>query len=168
MTGGKNWYGLPVEDVSAHISDYAQCLVSGFLVWTLTDPSIRPLLKTGVKRASDLVERSPFSHVSYKELEDVSRGGVAERFLDAAAAAHSLRRMFTTRSGKVGIGSNDVRMGDPVFVAYGADVPFIIRKGDGGYLLIGECYVRDFMGGEAVTELDKHGKGLAEVSSTFV
>ncbi|RYP46356.1 hypothetical protein DL768_007419 [Monosporascus sp. mg162] len=168
MTGGKNWYGLPVEDVSAHLSDYAKCLIRGFLLWTLIGSAIRPLPKTDVKRASGLVERGPFSDVSYKELEDISRAGVAERFLDAAAAAHSFRGMFTTRSGKVGIGSNDVRMGDSVFVAYGADVPFIIRKGDDGYLFIGECYVRDFMGGEAVRQLDRREKGLTEVSITFV
>ncbi|RYP14534.1 hypothetical protein DL765_006310 [Monosporascus sp. GIB2] len=165
MTGGKNWYGLPVEDVSAHVSDYAQCLVSGSLLWTLA--AIKPFPKADIKQASGLVERNPYRHVSYKELEDISRGGVAERFLDAAAAAHSLRGMFTTRSRMVGIGSIDVRMGDSVFVAYGADAPFIIRKGEEGYLLIGECYVRDFMSGEAVRQLDRQEEGVAEVSITF-
>ncbi|RYP80464.1 hypothetical protein DL769_002449 [Monosporascus sp. CRB-8-3] len=168
VTGGKNWYGLPVEDVSAHLSDYAKCLVRGFLLWTLASCTVRPLLKMDVERASGLVERSPYGKVNYKELEDISRGGAPERFLEAAAAARSFRRTFTTRSGKVDIGSNDVRMDDSIFVAYGADVPFIIRKGNEGYLLIGECYVRDFMGGEAVRQLDRGEKGLAEVSITFV
>jgi hypothetical protein len=37
LTAGRNWYGLPVRDVDAHVADYAKCLVKNGLAWTLRD-----------------------------------------------------------------------------------------------------------------------------------
>lgn len=35
LTAGQNWYGVPVQNVSAHLADYARCLVKDGLVWSL-------------------------------------------------------------------------------------------------------------------------------------
>lgn len=36
LTAGQNWYGFPVEDVSAHLADYCRCLLKDGLAWSVT------------------------------------------------------------------------------------------------------------------------------------
>ncbi|OCL05183.1 hypothetical protein AOQ84DRAFT_299424, partial [Glonium stellatum] len=40
--------------------------------------------------------------------------------------------------------------GDVVCILFGADVPFILRKTETGYRLVGESYVHGIMYGEAI------------------
>lgn len=49
--------------------------------------------------------------------------------------------------------------GDIVYVLGGADMPFVIRKKDDSFRVIGDCYVDDIMNGEAV-EAANIGKRL--------
>ena len=64
-------------------------------------------------------------------------------------------RFVTTKSGRCGIVSANVEMGDLVTVFAGGDVPFIVRPGterEGAFRLIGQCYVDGVMDGEAVDD----------------
>jgi hypothetical protein len=61
------------------------------------------------------------------------------------------RIMFVTGTGWVGLAPYGTVEGDVVFVAIGADVPYILRAREDGYELIGECYVQGIMDGEAMS-----------------
>jgi hypothetical protein len=63
------------------------------------------------------------------------------------------RVMFVTSTGWLGLAPHGTKEGDVVFVAVGADVPYILRACEDGYDLVGECYVQGIMDGEAM-EMD--------------
>jgi hypothetical protein len=63
------------------------------------------------------------------------------------------RVMFVSSTGWLGLAPHGTREGDVVFVAVGADVPYILRACEDGYELTGECYVQGIMDGEAM-EMD--------------
>ncbi len=86
-------------------------------------------------------------------LEPIARGGNADRFLDAATTALLRRILFTTASGLKGIGPQAASPGDEMCILYGSSIPFIVRRTGEAYQLIGECYVRDVMQGEALKKL---------------
>lgn len=82
------------------------------------------------------------------------------------------RRVFLTDGGHVGLGSVDCQPGDEVCVfADGGRTPFLVRrkvddKGDGDgedRVLLGEAYVREFMHGGAVDELESQGCEWREI-----
>jgi len=80
--------------------------------------------------------------------------GNADRFLDSVATACSGRVIFGT---EMGYGWHWPR-GPPrpeirSVSLYGVDIPFILRReGESGVLVMGACYVRPLMRGEAVQE----------------
>lgn len=166
LTAGKNWYGLPVSHLSAHLADYARCLVKEGLLWSLSDGAFgsRPnewgqwTLEQPDEGSDSQFEEEALTQVAalpesgewvtFEELETLSKGGGnADRFLDAAATACQRRARFTLESGLIGIGPEATDHGDLVCLLYGADTPFVIREQGGGYRLIGECYIRDLTEG---------------------
>lgn len=60
------------------------------------------------------------------------------------------RKLFCTRDGYVGIGDVTLKKGDLVCIFLGGDVPFILRKSQGKYRFVGECYVHGIMHGESL------------------
>ncbi|EKJ74577.1 hypothetical protein FPSE_05327 [Fusarium pseudograminearum CS3096] len=62
------------------------------------------------------------------------------------------RRFFNTTDGYWGMGPSAMQSGDICAVLLGADVPFVLRpKGDAGeYQVVGQCYMYNFMDGQAV------------------
>jgi hypothetical protein len=74
------------------------------------------------------------------------RGVMKERF----------RRIMVTDEGHVGVAPKEARKGDMVCVLFGCSVPVVLRRreqcdADGPvYELIGECYLDEFMDGEAL------------------
>lgn len=49
------------------------------------------------------------------------------------------------------LGSDILEKGDVVVVLFGGRIPFILReREEGGWILIGECYVHGVMNGEAL------------------
>ena len=59
---------------------------------------------------------------------------------------------FVTETGYLGIGHPEIVMGDEVHLIQGSDTPFVLRKTDGHYELIGETYVHGIMDGELVDD----------------
>ena len=72
--------------------------------------------------------------------------------------------VFVTDDGRIGTGLPGMMAGDVLCVLFGGDVPYILRPTEieGQYLLIGECYVEELMGGEAME------MGLQEQRFTLV
>jgi hypothetical protein len=61
------------------------------------------------------------------------------------------RRLFRTRRGYLGIGSQEVRLGDEVWVVPGGKTPFVLRKlENGNHVLVGDAYVHGITRGELV------------------
>jgi hypothetical protein len=73
-------------------------------------------------------------------------------------------RLFRTRSGYLGLGSECLRHGDEVWIVPGSPIPLIFRAvGDGShYRLVGGTYLHGFMKGEAVDPLVR-GKSAEEI-----
>ncbi|KAL8850527.1 MAG: hypothetical protein Q9221_004575 [Calogaya cf. arnoldii] len=51
------------------------------------------------------------------------------------------RRLFRTATGRFGLGPSAKRPDDICCILFGARVPFIIRRCDGAFKLVGECYI---------------------------
>lgn len=60
------------------------------------------------------------------------------------------RKIFHTKNGYMGIGSDSVQPGDKVCVAFGCNVPIIFRPQDPYYTCISPCYIVGLMEGEAM------------------
>jgi hypothetical protein len=51
----------------------------------------------------------------------------------------------------------ETRKGDKISVIKGSEVPIILRSGEKGYSMTGECYVRGIMDGEAYDVIESNG-----------
>ena len=71
-------------------------------------------------------------------------------FFEAFSVVAPGRRFFVSIAGYMGLGPPGMRPGDMLCVFLGGQVPWIIREVDGGYVLVGECYVHGLMNGEAI------------------
>ncbi|KAM0432195.1 hypothetical protein ACHAPT_004730 [Fusarium lateritium] len=63
------------------------------------------------------------------------------------------RVLFITEKGYLGLGPARMQAGDVVGLVAGAHVPFVLRQGRGGWILVGEGYVEGVMYGEATQGL---------------
>ena len=59
---------------------------------------------------------------------------------------------FLTETGYIGIGHPETVIGDEVHLVQGSDTPFVLRKTDDRYELIGKTYVHGIMDGELVDD----------------
>ncbi len=59
-----------------------------------------------------------------------------------------LRRLIRTSTNHLGIAPIAAEPGDVVCVLGGSKVPFVMRKIEDHYVMIGECYVQGIMDGE--------------------
>ena len=77
-------------------------------------------------------------------------------YLYRSTAAYALkqRRLFYSKKGYFGLGPAVMRPGDIVCVLFGAQVPFILRRKDSRYQLVGESYVHGIMHGEAIEMME--------------
>jgi hypothetical protein len=72
------------------------------------------------------------------------------------------RCYFSTSRKFIGLGPRGAKEGDLVCVLFGSNVPFVLRKHDGKYILIGEAYVHGYMDGEAMDEVEVGTLNLQE------
>ncbi|OCK99030.1 HET-domain-containing protein, partial [Cenococcum geophilum 1.58] len=79
---------------------------------------------------------------------------LAYPYRSAAVRALKRRRLFYSKNGYFGLGPSVMQPGDIVCVLFGAQVPFILRRKDSRYQLVGESYVHGIMYGEAIKMLE--------------
>ena len=72
------------------------------------------------------------------------------------------RRLFITSEGRVGLGPPGLQQGDVVTAFLGGYTPFVLRRRDDHYLLVGECYFHGHMDGEAAEQY-REGEREAEM-----
>lgn len=64
------------------------------------------------------------------------------------------RKLIVTQRRYLGLTAEHVESGDVVAILLGGQLPFVLRKVEGHYILIGEAYVHGIMDGEAMAELE--------------
>ncbi|KAK4443440.1 hypothetical protein QBC34DRAFT_311031 [Podospora aff. communis PSN243] len=73
-------------------------------------------------------------------------------------------RFFTTEKGRCGIAPGGAQVGDEVYVLCGGRVPFLLRRvAEGGFCLVGGCFVDGIMMGEAL-----RGSGVGTVKTISI
>lgn len=103
-----------------------------------------------------------FEEGVWERLSKAALLGKAEEFQTAVAQAADRRAPFTTERGMLGICPLLVVPGDVVVVMFGGRNPFVLRKVEGYYKLIAECYTHGIMDGEVV-EMWKAGDVQTEL-----
>ena len=82
-------------------------------------------------------------------------GTMQEVLLHRVFVATSLRHFC--------LAQEDAQVGDVLFAAIGAEIPFLLRPRDGEYYeFVGECYVHGFMDGEALRWMQMDDGTLTE------
>ncbi|KAK5652907.1 hypothetical protein OQA88_9385 [Cercophora sp. LCS_1] len=147
LTAGKTWYGTPVTERRKCLADFATALLNGRLWHTLrwsafgVGESGSRLEDEGHRPAGDV--GAPWGGggggVTLDELKALARGGNEHVFMDAVSST---------------FGPIDTEPGDKLCIIYGTRVPFVVRWDEArlGFRLVGECYVDDYMHGEAVED----------------
>ena len=64
------------------------------------------------------------------------------------------RRFFITKKGYLGLGPGPMEVGDSVCVLFGGKTPFILRKEEDHFKLIGESYIHGIMEGEVIQQFE--------------
>lgn len=95
---------------------------------------------------------TPGAHGGAQLTEPRFVGNNASLSYVAAMARMAGRRPFRSHNGYVGLGPEDLAVGDTIAIPYGSAVPFAFRDtegaGGGAYRLVGEVYVFGIMDGE--------------------
>lgn len=65
------------------------------------------------------------------------------------------RRFFVTRDGHFGLAPPNAQKGDRVVVLFGTETPFILRRVDSGFQVVGESYVHGYMNGEVIEKMQR-------------
>ena len=77
----------------------------------------------------------------------------ASQYVTAHSMAVGSRRVFLTHHSFLGLGPPGIQQRDEVCILLGLATPFIIRKREeGGYYLVGECYLDGLMNGEGLSK----------------
>lgn len=72
------------------------------------------------------------------------------------------RRFLRTTEGSFAWGVNGIEVGDVIAVFYGGSYPFVLREQvNGQYRIIGDCYLEQFMDGEAMS--NEQGEQLFDI-----
>lgn len=79
--------------------------------------------------------------------------GCWRQYGNSAVEVLSNRKPITTTRGYAGLASADVEEGDIICILFGGKVPYALRRKDGYYRFLGECYVHGIMDGEAMDML---------------
>ncbi|CAH0027410.1 unnamed protein product [Clonostachys rhizophaga] len=135
---GDNW---PYSEKKL-LNQFPSVLAVGFAPWQLSDPSEMTRTREYYEDYLDIVRRAAALESGLPNPNDHYEG------LDYAfhlKHAHN-RRLFRTSSGNLGLGPLATQHGDVCCLFAGVSVPFVLRPArQGGYHLVGECYIDGFM-----------------------
>ena len=145
VDGRASWKSNLLDDVDDMLG-HCQTVIPKYHYY---DPRLRKLLEVFLKGFDPQYER-PY-RARGRLLDDVE--GELRRFIrdfDLPMFATLLnRRLFVTRNGMIGLGTEALNIGDIVVVLLGGRVPFILRRIDhdeGSYKLVGDAFVLELMG----------------------
>jgi hypothetical protein len=124
-------------------------------------PEYEPKPNISTPNSTNLIARSPIQPVPTAEGRTCNPDAAREAIFRATC----YRSLFTTSSGKLGLGPSAMKEGDIVVALWGAQVPFVLRRVEGGgrYRFVGECYVEQYMNGVPVEKFVGSGDVEEEV-----
>jgi hypothetical protein len=128
-----------------HAIDFIHFCVSLF------DKTIEKMNKNGDDEGREAMTRE--FGPEYKQLTNAVakhvKSGTFSRDLQTSCLG---KKLFGTKEGYIGVGDVTLQADDLVCVLFGGKVPFILRKMEGHYRFVGECYLHGIMFGEALGE----------------
>lgn len=86
-----------------------------------------------------------------QELRNPTAQQAMVQFIGAVPSATYKRCLFFTQEGYIGLAPKGARVGDQIYLLFGAEVPYVLRrKGDDlqTFEVVGECYCHGIMEGE--------------------
>lgn len=86
------------------------------------------------------------------EAQELAVGGDAQRFISWSQDWILNHRLFSTRSGMLGLGPPLVRSGDFCCILFGSWMPLLLRPVESRYRLVGDAYIPQVVQGEAVVD----------------
>jgi hypothetical protein len=111
--------------------------------------------KHGYKLDSNVLSSNHIFQLIWEPVRSVNSPDM-ELISSSVDAMTNRRTLFYTEKCWIGIGPQITLVGDEVFLINGALCPYILRKTQsriqGGYRLLGDCYVDGIMGGEEYDE----------------
>lgn len=123
-----------------------------------------------------VANRSLTNTINTVALIEGDRESVMIEFLKRARDVTWNRRLFRSKQshpgdeegrGRLGLAPKTAMPGDIICILFGCSVPVLLRsRKEGGYTLVGECYLHGVMDGEAVSQHSK--RRLSELEETFV
>ncbi|KAG7287172.1 hypothetical protein NEMBOFW57_006677 [Staphylotrichum longicolle] len=143
LCAGRDWYGR--RDREGKLAAQAERFVRSW-----------GLCRRG--REAELAAESE-AFWSTRERRNRIRAGERMEWMEVAATVGRGRRLFYTASGHVGLGPEEMAVGDTVYVFVGAVMPVVVRQRGEGFGVVGDCYLDGIMDGEAADALKK-GEGL--------
>ncbi|KAF4500709.1 Heterokaryon incompatibility 6, OR allele [Fusarium agapanthi] len=154
LTCGGDGKAYPIDDETAHLADLAALVLSGSDPWLISD----------LIALRDVIEPEGDRMTQAEYLNEIVEGGNSSRYISAVEPIRRPYRLLKTGSKDFGVGPVDMKIGDKLCVLLGAEVPFLLRPKEDGYLVVGECYVYDLMHGEVLEKLaaDPDGQLKAE------
>lgn len=128
MTGGRDSYGNAVGERTKYARNFADFLGN----WS--------------SDVDDRFSRMPEDASMHNFIGNAS----FVLFVEIARVVCGRRKLFLTPHGHLGLGPETMSKGDAVCVLGGATMPHILRKQEGFFELVGDCFIDNLMDGEAV------------------
>ncbi|RGP78905.1 hypothetical protein FLONG3_2810 [Fusarium longipes] len=136
LSCGGDGRGYPVNSPSTHLADLAAAILSDNKTWLIYN----------LLAFETVVKSRPDDDMTQEEfLTNLAKDGDHRRFLASLSPLRRNYKAFVTEPDFFGIGPAPMMEGDLLCVLFGAAVPFVLRPVQGGYQLVGECYVFDLM-----------------------
>lgn len=129
-----------------------------FFAFLLGDSDGEKFITTEDRRIDDMLGLDRGSEVSSRDCPMDERAEMAWELYYHYNATTTNRKIFKTALGRMGFGPIGLEEGDRIVVLFGSRVPFVM--GDRGYgdVVVGHCYVRGIMQGEAVRKMEAQGR----------
>ncbi|USW57875.1 Putative heterokaryon incompatibility [Septoria linicola] len=109
------------------------------------------------EKTFDEIKREILTRQAGDDAEEVvgSNSAYPKYSLFGASAA---RALFVTQSGRLGLGSMNMKSGDKVVVFYGSAWPFVLATEAEHYRLVGPCYLQGKMNDDLLAEFEALGR----------
>ena len=78
----------------------------------------------------------------------------AWRYESAVQEVQKGRRICVTKGGYMGVTTHDAEKGDLLVIFQGFTMPFVLRRKDDDFLIVGDCYIHGIMDGELICTLE--------------